>query len=585
MQIPQDTIETIRDRVDITDLVSQYVDIKRTGSSFKGLCPFHDEKTPSFVVSPEKQIFHCFGCQKGGNVFTFLMEMEGVSFPEAVRALGKRVGVEVESRDDPGSGERRSRNEAMYKANAFTARLYHDELVDSRGAAEARAYLEQRGIPRSAWRRFGLGFAPDSWDRLVNAARNARVSEDILSQLRLIVSSAKSKGYYDYFRNRIMFPIVVPGGRVIAFGARAMGDAEPKYINSTESPIFSKRRTFYGLDRAREAVRKQRSAIVVEGYTDVISLHLIVVENTVATCGTALTTDHATSLRRLTQKAILLPDADKAGENAAISSGAILLAAGLDVEVAGLDKGEDPDSAARSRGAEGFSKLLGRSMDYFQYLNYIVDNRRMTPRDRETLIRRIVGGISHLDDRLRYDVITAELARIFGVEPSSLRPSRPGSGVRVSEEPEAREVDGPRETLEKLALRLVLEGTPMALEALDSLDSEDFYEQTTRELYNLLDSARENRIDIRNREFQHQAEEAGLAGLAAEIALIPLPPGNVEALLKDTIRRIKKLKIHDELSALRERLMQLPSDGEEAIAVVEYYHKLTQALAELERRV
>lgn len=580
MQIPQDTIETIRDRVDIVDIVAQYVDLKRTGSSFKGLCPFHDEKTPSFVVSPEKQIFHCFGCQKGGNVFTFLMEMDGVSFPDAVRALGKRVGVEVVSRSGRDADAERSRNEALFRANAFAGRFYHRQLTDSKGAEAARDYLQSRGIPRSVWARFGLGFAPAEWEKLARAARREGIPQAVLAGLKLIVSSTKSKGYYDYFRNRIMFPIVMPGGRVVAFGARAMGDDEPKYLNSTESPIFSKRRTFYGLDRARDAIRKSRRAILVEGYTDVISLHLIGFENTLATCGTAFTTDHATALRRLTQRAILLPDADEAGQNASITSGAILLAAGMEVGVANLEPGEDPDTAARARGREKFRELVGASMDYFQYLNYIISNRSMTPRDREGLIKRVLGGISHLEDRLRFDVITGELARVFGVEPESLRLQQRTGRARGAA-PETREADDARLALEKQALRLILEGTPSALEALDSLDIEDFCGERTKQLYNLLDTARETHIDIRSREFQRRAEEADLAGLAAEIALIPIPPGNVEALLKDTIRRVKKLKISDELTALREKLMELPSDSEEAVAVAEYYHKLKQALAEL----
>jgi DNA primase len=395
-----------------------------------------------------------------------------------------------------------------------------------------------------------------------------------------VSSSEKSKGYFDYFRNRIMFPIVMPGGRVVAFGARAMGDDEPKYLNSPETPVFSKRRTFYGLDRARDAIRKRREVVLVEGYTDVISLHLHGFDNTVATCGTALTPDHATALRRLTQRVILLPDADEAGQNAAVSSGVLLLGAGLEVGVASLDPGEDPDTAARARGEKEFKELVAGSLEYFQYLDYIVSNRSMTPRDREGLIRRIMGGISQLEDRLRFDVITGELARVFAVEPESLRRQR-RDPRRTQGDVESLEVDGGRVELEKLALRLILEGTPAALEALDSLDSDDFSGERTGELYNLLDRARETHIDIRSREFQHRAEQDGLAGLAAEIALIPLPPGNVEALLKDTIRRIKKLKIRDELTALREKLMHMPADSEEALAVAEYYRKLEQAQREI----
>jgi DNA primase len=377
-----------------------------------------------------------------------------------------------------------------------------------------------------------------------------------------------------------MFPIVLPGGRVIAFGARAMGEAEPKYLNSAESPVFSKRRTFYGLDRARDAIRSARAAVVVEGYTDVISLHLGGCENVLATCGTAMTADHATALRRLTQRSVLIPDGDEAGQTAALASGAILLAAGLDVAVVRLEPGEDPDTAVRTRGKERFAELLGAPMDYFAYLDYIVNNGSTTPREREALIRRILGGISHLEDKLRFDVITGELARIFGVEVASLRGKRTGTG-EPGPDTGSSEVDEGRVSLEKLALRLVQEGTPMALDALDSLDGDDFCDRRTTQLYNLLDSARESRIDIRSREFQQKAEEAGLAGLAAEIALIPLPPGNVEALLKDTIRRIKRLRIQDELNALREKLMKLPPDSDEAVAVAEYYHKLKQAFAEL----
>jgi hypothetical protein len=223
---------------------------------------------------------------------------------------------------------------------------------------------------------------------------------------------------------------------------------------------------------------------------------------------------------------------------------------------------------------------MGASLDYFEFLTYIVNTRSMTPRDREDLIRRIMGGLSQLDDRLRFDVITGELARVFGVDSESLRRQRRSGSARARRSDGIEDDDG-RITREKQVLRLILEGTPAALEALDSLDSDDFSGETTRRLYNLLDRARGTRIDIRSREFQRRAEEDGLAGLAAEIALMPLPPGNVEALLKDTIRRIKELKIRDELNALREKLMHLPSDSEEALAVAEYYRKLEQAQKDL----
>jgi DNA primase len=584
VQIPQETIDTIRERTDIAEIVAQYVELKRTGSNFKGLCPFHQEKTPSFVVSPDKQIYHCFGCDKGGNVFNFLMEMDGVTFPEAVRQLGQKCGVEVEFRQIPEA--QRSKNEARFAANAFAARFYHRMLNDPRSGDRARKYLNNRGIPKEAWVTFGLGYAPDSWDRLWTAARRERIPEDVLLELKLILKSEKSSGYYDYFRNRLMFPILSVSGRVNGFGARALGDGvEPKYLNSAESPIFAKRRTFYGLNRARDAIRSRREAVVVEGYTDLISMYRAGAQNTVAACGTALTHDHAAVLRRMTRRVVLVPDGDDAGENAAISAGALLTAAGLEVRVARLEAGSDPDTAARALGPDKISQLLENAVDYFVFLEDIVGERQPTLRQQEELIERAMTGLDRLDDRLRVDFIVNELARVFSVDPEGLlsrQARRSGSAAGAAEATRGgRRATGNRVELERLVLRLIVEGTPAALDAIDTLDSDDFCDPDLRKFYKSLDLARESHIDIRSREFHRAAEDAGLEGLAAEIALIPLPPGNVEILLKDTIRRIKELNIRDELSDLRKRLHELPPDSEEAVAVAEYYHKLKQALVEL----
>lgn len=597
MQIPQETIDNIRDRTDIAEIVSQYVELRRTGSNFKGLCPFHQEKTPSFVVSPDKQIYHCFGCGQGGNVFNFLMEIDGVSFPEAVRILGRKCGIEVEYRQI--SEEDRSKNEARYRANLFAARFYHQKLVSGNAGARARAYLTDRGIPEEAWATYRLGYAPDAWDQLWAAARREGIRQDDLVELKLIVKSDKGKGYYDYFRNRIMFPIQSLSGRVIGFGARAIGDAEPKYLNSAESPIFAKRRTFYGVNRARDAIRTKRGAVVVEGYTDLISLHRAGVENAVAACGTALTPDHATVLRRMTQTASIVPDGDEAGVNAAVSAGAVMLSAGLDVRVAKLEPGSDPDTAVRRLGAEQFARLIENAVDYFVFVEDIIKERQPTLREREALIERVLAGLSHLDDRLRFDTITGELAQVFKVDPEGVRArlTRRAAAGSASRAPEfgashgrwasdRKRGDGrsggrARVPLERLALRLIFEGTPAALGAIDTLDAEDFTDAELTKLYKLLDLARESHIDIRSREFHQKAEEAGLEGLAAEIALIPLPPGNLEILLKDTIRRIKELNIRDELSELRKKLHELPPESEEAVAVAEYFYKLKQALVEL----
>jgi DNA primase len=593
VQIPQETIDAIRDRTDIAEVVGQYVELRRMGSNYKGLCPFHEEKTPSFNVNLDRQIYHCFGCDKGGNVFNFLMEIEGIGFPDAVRRLGRLCGVEVEERRVSEADQ--SKNEARYRTNAFAARFYHRMLTESRPGAKARKYLIDRGIPEDVWATFGIGYAPDAWDRMWTAARRDKVPQDVLFELKLIIKSEKSSGYFDYFRNRIMFPIISVSGRVIGFGARALGEGvEPKYLNSTESPIFAKRRTFYGVDRARDEIRKRREVVVVEGYTDLISLNQTGVTNTVAACGTAFTPDHATVLRRMTRRVVIVPDGDPAGQNAAISAGALLLAGGLDVRVARIEPGSDPDTTAQRLGAEKMSQLIGDAVDYFVFLDDANRERQPTLREQEELIQRVMGGLSGLEDRVRLDVIVKELAKVFSLDPSGLlerhsKRAATRSFAKVGDSAAVRAGKAEREDastrsrvrLERLVLRLILEGTPVALDAVDSLDGDDFTNAKLRKFYKILDLARESHIDIRSREFHQKAEEADLEGLAAEIALIPLPPGNVEILLKDTIRRIKELNIRDELNTLRKKLNDLPPESDEAVAVAEYYHKLKQALVQL----
>jgi DNA primase len=515
------------------------------------------------------------------------MEIDGVTFPEAVRQLGQKCGVEVEFRKIPEA--ERSRNEARFGANAFAARFYHRMLTKDPVGGRARKYLLDREIPKEMWTTFGLGYAPDAWDRLWRAARRERIPTDVLLELKLVLKSEKSSGYYDYFRNRVVFPIQSVSGRVNGFGARALGEGvEPKYLNSAESPVFAKRRTFYGLNRARDAIRSRQEAVVVEGYTDLLSFYGAGVTNTVAACGTALTHDHAAVLRRITRRAVLVPDGDDAGENAAVSAGAVLLAAGLEVRVARLESGSDPDLTARRISAERLASLVENAPDYFVFLEDVVGERQPTLREQEQLIERAMSGLARLDDRLRIDVIVKELARVFEVDPEGLLAHQArrvgtaaGSAGTSGEGGERRRTSENRLGLERLVLRLILEGTPAALDAIDSLDTDDFCDAELRKFYKSLDLARESHIDIRGREFHRMAEEAGLEGLAAEIALVPLPPGNVEILLKDTIRRIKELNIRDELSELRRRLHELPPDSEEAVAVAEYYHKLKQALVEL----
>lgn len=590
MQIPESVINEVRERADIVEVIGRFVELRRTGLNYKAICPFHEEKTPSFVVSPDKQIFHCFGCGKGGNVFSFLMEMEGVSFPEAVRSLGEQFGVEVPERGVP--DVQASQTELLYRVTDFAARFYHRNLTLNE-SENARRYLLGRGIDESAWEKFQLGFAVDNWDAFYRAAQKKKVPERPMEQLKLIVRSDKAKGYFDYFRNRIMFPITLMSGRAVAFGARTMEkDAEPKYLNSIESPVYHKRQVLYGLSAAREGIRSKRRALVVEGYTDVISLHGGGFDYTVASCGTAITPDHARLLRRVTRSVVLVPDADNPGREAALYNGSVFLAAGLDVRVAVLDDGADPDGALRSIGPEKFRKKLSGALDFFEYLDYSMKDDAMTPQRREGVIQRITSGLGSTGNQLRYEVFMQDIAKVLGISPESLpkyrqrrpAPPKPKSAGHAPVEtiPESEPAPDPhRVGLEKLLLRLLLESTPEAAMAREKLDSDDFSQESSRSFYNLLDSAWENHIDIKSNAFQQLAEKSDLEGLAAEISLISIPPGQPGKLLNDTVRRVKELQIRTELSVLRGKLRELPEESEEAVAVAEHYAQLKRALDEL----
>ncbi len=351
-RIPEDTIQQVRDRVDIVDLVGRFVNLKQAGRNHKGLCPFHNEKTPSFVVTPDRGTFKCFGCGEGGNVFGFLMQIENLSFPEAVRTLAAQHGIEV-----PETGGDRENLALLYDANQAAHDFYRRQLAVP-GNPGAR-YLEARGIDAETIERFEIGFAPDRWDGVVQELRRCKIPVEQGERVGLLLPQRTGDGHYDRFRNRVVFPIQDVRGRVIGFGGRALsGDQEPKYLNSPESPIFRKRDAFFGFPDALEPIRREERAVVVEGYFDRVALQRAGIDAAVATCGTALTEGHARNLRRRTKNVVLLFDGDEAGQKAMERSLEVLLPAGVRVHAAVLPAGEDPDDFLEKHGASALRQLV-----------------------------------------------------------------------------------------------------------------------------------------------------------------------------------------------------------------------------------
>jgi DNA primase len=417
MRIPEHTIEDIRSSANIVDIISSYVALRKRGKNFIGLCPFHQEKTPSFTVSEEKQIFHCFGCHAGGNVYKFLMEYKSISFIEAVQEIAESVGITLNFEDDKISSEQ-SELEELYEINVIAAKYFSDNLLKSEHGEVARDYLTKRKIKTQTQKVFGLGFALNGWEHFVNYARDNQINLDNAKLLGLI-DSKESGNYYDKFRGRIIFPIFSPNGRVIAFGGRVFQGEEniAKYLNSPESSIYLKRKSLYGLFHAKDEIRKLNKAILVEGYMDVIALWQHGVKNVVASSGTSLTDDQARLLSRYTTNIVVIFDADEAGNKAAMRSIEILLKQDFEVKLLSLPKGEDPDSYVNNFGKDSFEELVNASKNFLEFQTAQYESQGMfdNPTTEAKAIRELVKSAAFINDELKRGLLVRSIARKFNL--------------------------------------------------------------------------------------------------------------------------------------------------------------------------
>lgn len=420
MRFTDDKIEEIRAAADIVDVVSGFVRLKKAGRNFTGLCPFHKEKTPSFNVNPERGIFKCFGCGKGGNAITFLMDVEHVSFVEALEELAERYGIEV-PREQVRERTDATSLDALYEANRVAARFFYATLREARGTA-GKEYFQRRKWTADTQQRFGLGFAPDAWDALIGYAHEQGVSDEVLEQTGLVVRRDTGR-VYDRFRNRVVFPIFSVTKKVIGFGARALAaDEQPKYLNSPETAIYNKSSVLYGLSHAHRAIREAETAILVEGYADVISMHQAGITNVVSTSGTALTPEQVRLLARYTSRLFFLYDADAAGASAMMRGIEPMLAANLDVRIVTLPQGEDPDSYVLKEGADA---VRARMAEARSFLDFVVEDYRVrgmleTPEGKTEAVRHVVGLLLRMPDRIKRDLYVHHLAERFRVYESVL---------------------------------------------------------------------------------------------------------------------------------------------------------------------
>ncbi|GIV61192.1 MAG: DNA primase [Rhodothermaceae bacterium] len=549
MFIPDEKIEEIRAATDIVDVVGDYVRLKKRGSKYWGLCPFHSEKTPSFSVDPEQNLFYCFGCHKGGDVFTFVRETEGVGFHEAVRTLAERAGIPLPLED--AWSEEAGEVEAILHALRFAARFFYHRLTREPDGRVALDYLKQRGFTAETIRHFGLGYAPDQWDGLLRAAAEAQINPEVLEKAGLVIPRREGEGYYDRFRGRLMFPILSHVGKVLGFGGRILTaeEGQPKYINTPETKVYNKSRVLYGLYQAKRAIRSRGEAILVEGYTDVMALHQAGVEHVVASSGTALTKEQVRMLGRYCQRVLLLYDADTAGVEATLRGIDLVLEQGLVVYAVALPGGEDPDSFVRAHGGPAFEAYVSEHRNDF--VTFIHEMARRagtldTPEGVARTQRQVLSAIARIPDPLLLESYLRRASEVLGVPDMQLRrvlddlQRAQGRGARRSLRPEppvVREpapaagteettppVEGEPLPQERVLLRLMIEhGSPMIEFVLGHMAEDEFTEGPAREMVRCLLAMYEDG-DVRPRRLLEGVYGEALQRLAAAVLVDPYEP-------------------------------------------------------------
>ena len=431
--IPEEKVREVADRLSIVEVVSEYVQLRRSGGNYLGLCPFHGEKTPSFNVNPAREIFHCFGCGAGGNAFSFVMKMEGLSFPETVKLLARKAGIEIEERQlTPAEINSQDERKQFHGINELTTDYYRSTLLNGQDGEHARQYLAQRAVNNDISEAYRLGFAPDRRDGLAKHLKNNGV--DLETALKLGVIRKGDSGWYDLFRNRLIFPIRDSKGMVIAFAGRVLDASLPKYINSPESPIYHKSSVLFGLDMALPTVRTKNSVIIVEGYFDHLALYRAGIFNVVATCGTALTATHAGQIKRHAEQVHMLFDGDNAGKKASIRSMELFLEQRMPAYVITLPPGDDPDSFLGSNPVEAFYDRQNKARPAFEFFvrSLLADTSPDSVDSKVRIIDEIVPRFRKIADPVERDLYEKEICRLLGITSHAFRKRMGGMDLTVN---------------------------------------------------------------------------------------------------------------------------------------------------------
>ncbi len=583
-RVPEETIERIRNTADIYDVVAQYVDLKKRGRNFFGLCPFHSEKTPSFSVAPDKQIYHCFGCGAGGNVFSFIIEHEKISFIEAVQQLGQKYGIQV----DYQSGPSNKIFSSLYKVHDLAVKLYHNTLYSEKGKA-ALDYLYNRGLNDNTIKTYQIGFAPDSWDTLTNTIKSLSFNDDVYDKTGLFIKT--DRGWRDRFRSRIMFPIFHQSGKPIAFGGRIFNHDDPaKYLNSPETPLYRKSEVFYGLHKTRDSIRKFSTAVLVEGYTDFLQLVQLGIQNVVALSGTALGINHASQIRKFASKVYLAYDGDDAGINATLRAGYVLFQAGIEPLVIPMPSDKDPDDWVREAGVNAFQEAMGSSMSLLLFHLQKKDVKNLSATDRSKTVKEILKEISLINDGIIRDDLLKSLSQelqLDEVEVFRLFNSQIGmKRVRTDSEQSSPKNQAFTNTIQKAQLEIIRAIAFNFDEVYPSMknviDFQIFDEPILQKIGLLLINENQPKdlsaiID--------QFEDMDEKKLVSKILFDDINSDDPKLIIKDCFATIRGKQIQDEIKQARIKIRELESSGEDAKEIIIQVTELQKTLHQLKENV
>lgn len=581
-KIPENVLNEIQDKCDIVEIISGYIPLKPSGRNFKACCPFHHEKTPSFIVSPDKQIYHCFGCNSGGNVFNFLKEYEKIDFIDAVKMLAEKTGVklpEYKTHDDQDA----SIVSTIYSVNDVAGNYYYSMLEKNGSSSEPKRYITKRGLDGPIVKKFRIGYADPSWRGLLDYLTGRGIKQDIILKAGLIIKG-KENSYYDLFRNRVIFPIFDARNRIIGFGARAMDDSVPKYINSPETAVYKKGQHLYGLNFAKAGIKEKNYAIITEGYLDVITCHQYGVDNAIASLGTALTTEQIRLLKRYTHNVVMLYDADQAGEMASLRGLDLFLEEDINVKIAALEKDHDPDSFLRKFGKENFDEAIKKSKSLFTYKLDILKDKfdSVEPESKAETIKEMLSTINRVRNAIvkaeyikllaqelsvKEDAVWEELKKIKGTPYHSLRS---GTGEHGMKKP--IEIS----PAEKILARLMLEDVNIVKIVRDELKPSDFRNQDIKNIAEALFSidTEDGLIDVGK--LINSMEDKVPQNIISFIVNEEVDIKNRERNVSDCIMTIKKENRNMLLKDIQNRLHVAQKSGyaEEEKRLVEEFNQL-----------